>query len=143
MFSSLEVRWILTCEVCPLTAALVSAILLVCEDCFLWYISRRSRSPSPLISRMSLAEIFLESSSGSLRLAAGRGRSVLKTFETSSSIYDVNMYSFPTDSRVYGVLDIELLASTYSERDLIAYEALRSAHVSVARSSVHWTEGHH
>jgi hypothetical protein len=38
MFSSLEVRWILTCEVCPLVAALVSAILLVCKGCFLWYI---------------------------------------------------------------------------------------------------------
>lgn len=72
MFSSLEVRWILTCAACPLAAALPScaAIVLVCKDDFLLYL-HDLEALSPLI--LSLAEIFLESS-GSLRLAAGRLR---------------------------------------------------------------------
>lgn len=60
MFSSLEVKWILTCEVCPLAAVLPSCAAIVCiyiEDYLLYMPDLEALRP--LI--MSLAEIFLES----------------------------------------------------------------------------------
>jgi hypothetical protein len=52
------------------------------------------------------------------QVGCGESPAVLKTFETWSSIRNVNMYSLSTDSEVYGLLDLELMAGTYSERRL-------------------------
>jgi hypothetical protein len=54
MFSSLEVRWILTCEVCPLATPLLScvAIVRVCKEGYWLYM--------PVLEALRLREIFLE-----------------------------------------------------------------------------------